>query len=83
MTDVESAYYFFLKTHVSYDASYLSLLKLYEPILLEDMEPLISSKLDLIEAFLRQFDLLHSFEQSVQASHQAKKGLIRDISLAK
>ena len=61
--DVESSYYFFLKTLVTHYSSYLSLLKLYEPIILEDLDAISKSKVDLVESFLREFDLLHHSEQ--------------------
>jgi hypothetical protein len=65
VTDVESSYYFFLKTLVTHDSSYLSLLKLYEPIILEDLDAISKSKVDLVESFLREFDLLHHSEQAL------------------
>ena len=63
VTDVESSYYFFLKTLVTHDSSFLSLLKLYEPIILEDFGDISNSKVDVVECFLREYDLLHHSEQ--------------------
>ena len=65
VTDVESSYYFFLKTLVTHDSSFLSLLKLYEPMILEDLDAITKSKVDLVECFLREFDLLHHSEQAL------------------
>ena len=60
MTDVESAYYFFLKSVA--DPSNLDLLKVYEPQILEDIGCVLSSKLDIVEGLMREYDLVHYFE---------------------
>ena len=63
MTDVESAYYFFLKSIA--DQANLDLLKLYEPQILQDIEVMMSSKIDIVEGIMREYDLVHYNEKVV------------------
>ena len=72
MTDVESAYYFFLKSTA--DHNNLDLLKVYEPQILQDIEVIISSKLDIIEGIMREYDLVHFNEKAVG---KKKGGLVK------
>lgn len=53
VTDLESAYYLFLKTIVSNDSTALPLLKMYEPQVLQDLESILRSKVDIVETLLR------------------------------
>jgi len=55
----------------------LSTLKPYLPIILEDLKILLASKVDLVEAFLRYYDLLHF------ATEEIENDLERDKKLAK
>ena len=58
VTDVESAYYFYLR-QVCENNSDIGLVKLYEPLILQDIELLLSNKLHIVEGLLREYDLLH------------------------
>jgi hypothetical protein len=83
VTDVESAYYFFLKSIA--DKSNLDLLKVYEPQILQDIEVMISNKLDIIEGIMREYDLVHFNEKVVgkKKSGLAKQKLIFYMSYIK
>jgi hypothetical protein len=83
VTDVESAYYFFLKSIA--DKSNLDLLKVYEPQILQDIEVIISNKLDIIEGIMREYDLVHFNEKVVgkKKSGLAKQKLIFYMSYIK
>jgi hypothetical protein len=83
VTDVESAYYFFLKSIA--DKSNLDLLKVYEPQILQDIEVIILSKLDIIEGIMREYDLVHFNEKVVgkKKSGLAKQKLIFYMSYIK
>lgn len=83
VTDVESAYYFFLKSIA--DKSNLDLLKMYEPQVLQDIEVIMSSKLDIIEGIMREYDLVHFNEKVVgkKKGGLAKQKLIFYMSYIK
>ena len=40
----------------------LEFLKMYEPVVLDDIEKLLSSKVNIVEALMRQYDILHYLE---------------------
>lgn len=76
VTDVESAYYFHLKTSVAvvHDRS-LSSYKPFEPLILEDLVTLLSGKLYIVESLMREYDLLHLII--------GKASLLKRVGLAK
>lgn len=72
MTDVESAYYLFMKSVVDKnDISSIQLLKTYEPLVLQDIALIVTSKVDIVESLLREYDLLHSAESTITAKVSA------------
>ncbi|TNV72570.1 hypothetical protein FGO68_gene13630 [Halteria grandinella] len=84
VTDIESAYYLFLKCAGSDD---LELVKLYEPQVLEDVEKVLASKVDIVEALMREYDYLHAAEEALMSvKHKLPtkpRHLIKQIALAK
>lgn len=70
VTDVESAYYLFLKCTAGED---LDLIKLYEPQVLEDIEAVLDSKVDMVEALMREYDFLHMAEESLMSIKKLHK----------
>ncbi|TNV79847.1 hypothetical protein FGO68_gene16077 [Halteria grandinella] len=84
VTDIESAYYQFLKCAGSDD---LELVKLYEPQVLEDVEKVLASKVDIVEALMREYDYLHAAEEALMSvKHKLPtkpRHLIKQIGLAK
>ena len=57
VTDVESAYYFYLRQVCGQGD--IGLVKLYEPLILQDIELILSNKLHIVEGLLREYDLIH------------------------
>ena len=66
VTDFESAYYHFLKTvHDPSDPYSLSIIKQFEPIILDDITKL--TKFDIIEGLMREYDLMQGTKKSGRA----------------
>lgn len=82
---MESAYYFYLKSMVDKTdpKGSIQFLKMWEPLILEDIEVLMQSKVDIIESLMREYDLLDHIERIKKDYEGKSRAILKEIGLAK
>ena len=86
--DVESAFMQFQKAVCDGKSNKVTELKTFEPFILQDMETLFKHQVDIEETLIREYDLLHAFDNLLRdpkksSTEKSQSKSLRNIGMAK